>query len=541
MKMQKVTFIISLALCFAVVHSAFAADKYWDGGGADDRWLTPENWDNDTLHAPGDRVFLEEDGGTILVETGDFVNPRKILGPTWQNEVTTTLTFTGGSMENTSYWYVGRAAFGTGIVNVVGPTAYVYTRDLNLGDDGAIGILNMTDGVVEVYGGLDLTGLYIPWEDGEFSEGYVNLDGGTLIATRLVMYDGGVIDINDNGLLQLAGDQRTLVNTYITNDYITAENDTKMPLILFDGTDTLVMSPDNNDFLVKAWAPNPGDGDFIPEPIVTLSWRAGTHATHHKVYFGTDQDNLALDATLTVDVNSHNPGSLGFGTTYYWRVDEVNGSDTWTGDIWEFTVRGTLALEEFETYMDSVDLATVWTASGGTSMSLVTAPSQGAQAMQLTYDHSLAPFYSEALATPQYSDFTIYGVVSMDIWYYGDPSNSAEEMYAALSDGTQTAILQNDSIVTQEATWNIWRIALSEFADANPSLDLTSIDTLYIGFGDRQSPAVGGTGTMVIDNIRLWEPRCLYPPETDRNGDCVIDFKDIAEIAAEWTQSGIWP
>ena len=36
------------------------------------------------------------------------------------------------------------------------------------------------------------------------------------------------------------------------------------------------------------------------------------------------------------DSNSFNPGTLEFGKTYYWRIDEVNGPNTYKGDVWNF-------------------------------------------------------------------------------------------------------------------------------------------------------------------------------------------------------------
>jgi hypothetical protein len=35
-----------------------------------------------------------------------------------------------------------------------------------------------------------------------------------------------------------------------------------------------------------------------------------------------------------------NPGLLNPGTTYYWRVDQVNAQGTMTGDVWSFTTPG---------------------------------------------------------------------------------------------------------------------------------------------------------------------------------------------------------
>ena len=92
--------------------------------------------------------------------------------------------------------------------------------------------------------------------------------------------------------------------------------------------------------------PEPANGQTdVPRDLV-LSWTPGEFAAKHNVYFG---DSFA-------DVNSGAPGTLiadgivetsfarerlAFGTTYYWRVDEVNAppdSTVFPGPIWSFTV-----------------------------------------------------------------------------------------------------------------------------------------------------------------------------------------------------------
>ena len=45
-----------------------------------------------------------------------------------------------------------------------------------------------------------------------------------------------------------------------------------------------------------------------------------------------------------------------------------------------------------------------------------------------------------------------------------------------------------------------WVDDLTEFA----GVDLTSVNTVTIGFGTKGSPAAGGTGTMHFDDIRLY-------------------------------------
>jgi len=66
-----------------------------------------------------------------------------------------------------------------------------------------------------------------------------------------------------------------------------------------------------------------------------LSWMPGANVNEHKVYFGTSIDNMSLLSEVTTDYAGL--PELERGTTYYWRVDEVQpeGSVA-TGDIWSF-------------------------------------------------------------------------------------------------------------------------------------------------------------------------------------------------------------
>ena len=81
----------------------------------------------------------------------------------------------------------------------------------------------------------------------------------------------------------------------------------------------------------------------------SLSWSPGLYAATHDVYFGTNPVDVAA-ATRTnplgalvgqdLDVPAYDPGGLDFGQTYYWRIDEVNGTPDRTifkGDVWRFT------------------------------------------------------------------------------------------------------------------------------------------------------------------------------------------------------------
>jgi hypothetical protein len=102
-----------------------------------------------------------------------------------------------------------------------------------------------------------------------------------------------------------------------------------------------------------ALSPGPEDGAYHMDTWVTLSWSPGDFAVSHDVYMGDnfeDVDNGAADAfrgnqSTTFYVAGFPgyafPDGLVPGTTYYWRIDEVNVADPnspWKGDIWSFTV-----------------------------------------------------------------------------------------------------------------------------------------------------------------------------------------------------------
>jgi hypothetical protein len=104
-----------------------------------------------------------------------------------------------------------------------------------------------------------------------------------------------------------------------------------------------------------ALSPNPPDGAIHPDTWVSLGWSPGAYAVSHNVYLGDNFDDVE-EATQDSDVFRGNqegvffivgfpgnpyPGGLVPGTTYYWRVDEVNDTEPnspWKGDVWSFSI-----------------------------------------------------------------------------------------------------------------------------------------------------------------------------------------------------------
>jgi len=102
-----------------------------------------------------------------------------------------------------------------------------------------------------------------------------------------------------------------------------------------------------------ASSPNPADGAILEATWANISWRAGYYAVSHDVYFGASFNDVNQGAEGTFIGNTMAtyqvvgfpgfpaPEGLQPGTTYYWRVDEVNDANAaspWKGNVWSFSI-----------------------------------------------------------------------------------------------------------------------------------------------------------------------------------------------------------
>jgi hypothetical protein len=99
--------------------------------------------------------------------------------------------------------------------------------------------------------------------------------------------------------------------------------------------------------------PNPVDGSLVLDTWVSLSWSPGDFAVSHDVYLGENLNDVINGAEGTFVGNQADtfivagfpgfpfPDGLVPGTTYYWRIDEVNDAhlnSPWKGDVWSFSI-----------------------------------------------------------------------------------------------------------------------------------------------------------------------------------------------------------
>jgi len=141
--------------------------------------------------------------------------------------------------------------------------------------------------------------------------------------------------------------------------------------------------------IVKAYGPDPKSGTLHEDTWISLGWRAGDLAASHDVYISDNFDAVNEGAEGTLIGNQAAtfivagfpgfayPDGLIPGTTYYWRIDEVNDAEPnspWKGDIWSFSIPPKTAY--FPDPADSgesvdVDVTLSWTAGFGAKLHTV--------------------------------------------------------------------------------------------------------------------------------------------------------------------------
>jgi hypothetical protein len=121
--------------------------------------------------------------------------------------------------------------------------------------------------------------------------------------------------------------------------------------------------------------------------------------------------------------------------------------------------------------------------------------------MPLSYNNAVS--ISEATLTLTANrDWTVNGVDTLTIWFRGNTDNAAEPMYVALN--SNAVITHDNPDATRVTAWTEWNIPLQAFADQG--INLANVNSITLGFGNRNNPVAGGSGLMFFDDIRLYPP-----------------------------------
>jgi hypothetical protein len=278
---------------------------------------------------------------------------------------------------------------------------------------------------------------------------------------------------------------------------------------------------------ITAYLPTPANGvlDASADPNMKLTWSPGKGAVEHRLYFGNSLEAVQQGAAGTdkgkLKDPTFAPGLLEPLTTYYWRVDEIGaGGAVEKGQVWAFTTF--LPVDDFESYTNNAGSAIYETwidgftnGLSGSTVGNINPPFAertiihgGQQSMPMDFNNVNAPFYSEAEQEfAPVANWTAGGADALILYVRGNVSNAVAPLYIAVQDSSsRTAVIVHpDPAVVQTTKWIGWRIPLSDLSAAG--VNLTKVKKLYIGVGDRATPAKGGTGRIYVDDIRLMGPQ----------------------------------
>jgi len=279
--------------------------------------------------------------------------------------------------------------------------------------------------------------------------------------------------------------------------------------------------------------PQPANGSEDVGMNAVLSWTPANSAASHQLYFGTDKaavrnaDTASPEykGSVALGAESYDPGVLEANTAYSWRVDEVDAQgNTVKGPVWIFTTGSFLLVDDFESYTDD-DAAgkAIWqtwidgfgVADNGAQVGNLMPPyceqiivHGGGQSMPLVYVNEAGVTNSEGtLPLTAMRDWTTAGIAELSLWFRGASDNAAEPMYMSASNaaGGSAVVAHNDLNAAQSNRWTRWVIPLQALADQG--ITLTNVDKFAIGLGSKSGmAAMGGTGAVYIDDIRLNQP-----------------------------------
>jgi len=397
---KKLIYLTSLVLLLGLAGSVSAADINWtDGDPAGSLWNVADNWGG-TEPGVDDRGIINyipgKNGPTI--QSGINVDVKQVqLGTNAASGGVGLLTMTGGTLTLHEPFIIGHNKAAKGALNIsdgtitTSPGAMWVSR-------GGIGTLNMTGGLIELTGDvylgqadfsecdaqIRLDGGTIKASDllrGNNATVLMDVTAGTMIlngnkkaqvegyvdAGWLTAYDGdGAVevdyDITNSGKTTIKG---TVYNPYaklpdpcngteeistyaslgwlpgdfaVSHDIYFGTNESAVANAVrlagdVDGSGRVGLS--DVSVLSGQWLKVPpsgskpssdlnddGDVDFADFAIVAANWMQqsdGIFKGHH-----------------SLDANSYEPGIMDSNTTYFWRVDEVNDTETWQGSLWSF-------------------------------------------------------------------------------------------------------------------------------------------------------------------------------------------------------------
>ena len=278
---------------------------------------------------------------------------------------------------------------------------------------------------------------------------------------------------------------------------------------------------------VNAREPFPVSGATDVDVDVLLGWRAGREAVSHDVYISDDPNALMLADSVNEASFDTASQALVLGQTYHWRVDEVNDAETpttWQSEVWNFTTRDYLVVDDFESYnttdrqiweiwLDGLGFGTAGTPNynpgngTGSAVGDENSPSymeetivhSGSKSVPVAYNNSVATKSEVTVNTsnlPIGGNWTKGAAETLVLWFYGDPANAATERMYVKVNGKKVDY-PGAAVDITRPVWKQWNIDLTALG-----ISLSNVSQLIIGF--ERTVGLGGSGTVLFDDIRLY-------------------------------------
>ncbi|MHC4431801.1 MAG: fibronectin type III domain-containing protein [Planctomycetota bacterium] len=284
----------------------------------------------------------------------------------------------------------------------------------------------------------------------------------------------------------------------------------------------------------QAFNPDPDDGALIADTWATVSWSPGDSALSHDVYMGDNLDDVSEGLADTFQGNQMEtslivgfpgfpfPEGLVPGTTYYWRVDEVNDADPnspWKGDIWSFSVPPKTAY--FPDPIDGaefvdLDATLAWTPGFGAKLHTVyigdnydevDSATGGAPQATATYKPA-SPLEAEKVYYWRVDEFDVAETHKGDIWAFTTPGAAGN---------SQPAKGAVDVQILTTLSWTPADTAASSDlyfgTDADAVKNATTASPEYVG-----NRALGSEshdpGKLVMGADYHWRVDAVYPDKT---------------------------
>ena len=215
----------SILVCLVAASSVMASVSHrtWDNnsGAGDGLWTTASNW-NTPPDAENDdiaNIKAAANGACTLTGPEEFIGDLYL----WDG----ILNVPAGALLRTAdagrYDHIGKTAGATATMNIAGQWKNMDSASTTLGIrmvriDNANAVVNVTGN-----GYLRVNTIDVSFS--ALGTGKVSIsDDAEVLLTKstspLALDANGTMQIEDNGLLQLVGDQRTLMNSYISSGYL---------------------------------------------------------------------------------------------------------------------------------------------------------------------------------------------------------------------------------------------------------------------------------------------------------------------------------